>query len=1575
MSDNSHHIGHSHHSGSRIRGTDGNDILIGTPEDDRIDGGKGDDIINAGEGDNRIKGGKGDDVITSGAGDDRIDGGKGDDTIDAGDGDNRIKGGKGDDVITSGAGDDHIDGGKGDDIIDAGDGDNHVKGGKGDDQITVGAGDDKVDGGKGDDTIIDNGGNDRIKGGSGDDTVVYNAAANTGTHDVYDGGSGDDTLLLELTRDDWFRPEVQADIAQFLEWLDRHDNRDGRGHSGDDEHGGGHGHDDDHGRDDHHGDDQFHFTAFDLTVRKFEALRVTVDGVELDPTDELVDAVDDVVETDEDTSLSGNVLGNDDVPDLVREVRLINDVAAGNLTLNADGSFDYDPGTAFDYLAVDETALVSFTYEVEDADGDTDQAVVTITITGANDAPVIGVADNTAGITEIADNAAGENTDTHLAGGSIAFVDVDLSDTHTITATAQDAGYLGTFAASLTDPSTGDGAGSIGWTFNVPDADLDFLAAGQILTQHYEVAVDDGHGGIDTEIVELTLTGTNDVPVVTAIAVSTNEDASGNVQSILFVDDDGGLNGQGTWLTHLGNLGYSIDYEALSFYGNPASNLNDYDLVLWSIGDQAYTNLTTANVSTLSSYLDGGGNLLYAGGHSLYEETQAHSFIQGYLGLTNYQYNMPYTGSTATGPGGSYSLEYWSGGNWGNMMSAFDASAATETLMTLDSWGGAADIAAINATETFTAATWGFDINHLAASQREGFLADTLNEFGTSVVEVDLLGTASDVDINDVLSINSVIQTTGTTAAYTLAGSTFTLVPAGQFDHLAVGETEDVTFTYNVNDGHVDVQNTLTITVAGRNDGPVAVDDVVTGGSSYGDIAVFGASDGTGGAGFVADDLLALGIFDSVSVLNGSENLAMLNQYDAVLAYQNGYSSSTYMGNLLADYVDGGGGVVAATFIWQNEANYYGGDWGRLESDGYLPFENYQGNYSYVSLGSYDASHAIMDSAFTITSVGGYYHDVVDLTSDAQLVASWNTGSPFVAVDGSGVVGISLFPNDYYGQLSGQYMELFGNALGYVANTGPDEDTAIDIDVLANDTDVDTTDVLSVSAFDVLSANGAVVSLNLDGTLHYDPTSAAALQALAVGESLVDTFDYTVSDGHGGFDTATVSVEVNGVNDAPSLDDVHLYTNVQAGDTFVLPQSAIAALTADIDTSDVHVVTGLSNVSGAVTASLAGVGDINVTMQSTATGGPISLGNSLVNGLGGSAGFGEGVLGANDDGSTSFINLSSVFEDGLDFFGTNYAGFYVNNNGNVTFNTSQYTYTPFVLTGSTGNPIIAPFFADVDTRGSHANTPTPGGNSTGTNLVYYDMDTVNDIVTVTWNDVGYYNSHSSPLNAFQMQLYDRSNGDFDIVFRYEDINWTTGDASGGYGGLGGTVARAGWSSGNGTDYAELSGSGNQSSMLDLENANGNLAVPGVWAWQVRDGSVSQAPIGQFDVTVSDGNGGSDTGTVQVHQGNTTTIVAGAGDDVVIGDVSNDSLTGGAGDDLFVFTDGGGNDTVVDFQAGAGSDDILDISDFGFADLAAVQTVTTDTGADMVIQLDVDDSVTLLGVSDPSLLHTDDFTFA
>ena len=108
-----------------------------------------------------------------------------------------------------------------------------------------------------------------------------------------------------------------------------------------------------------------------------------------------------------------------------------------------------------------------------------------------------------------------------------------------------------------------------------------------------------------------------------------------------------------------------------------------------------------------------------------------------------------------------------------------------------------------------------------------------------------------------------------------------------------------------------------------------------------------------------------------------------------------------------------------------------------------------------------------------------------------------------------------------------------------------DEDTPVTIDVLANDTDVDG-DPLSVTT---ASAGNGTVTVNPDGTLTYTPNADF---------HGTDTITYTVSDGQGGITTATVTVTVNPVNDAP----------VGRGDAFTVGGGSV---TIDLLTNDTDV--------------------------------------------------------------------------------------------------------------------------------------------------------------------------------------------------------------------------------------------------------------------------------------------------------------------------------------------------------------------------------------------------------------------
>ncbi|MBP2310693.1 tandem-95 repeat protein [Azospirillum melinis] len=108
-----------------------------------------------------------------------------------------------------------------------------------------------------------------------------------------------------------------------------------------------------------------------------------------------------------------------------------------------------------------------------------------------------------------------------------------------------------------------------------------------------------------------------------------------------------------------------------------------------------------------------------------------------------------------------------------------------------------------------------------------GPVSATTDEDAVPLV-VNLLQGASDPDQGDVLSVTGFSQTGGRAVSVTRNGSTLTIDPA-QFNDLAAGETATLTFGYGVTDGTAATAQTLSVTVQGRNDVPVAQADLVNG--------------------------------------------------------------------------------------------------------------------------------------------------------------------------------------------------------------------------------------------------------------------------------------------------------------------------------------------------------------------------------------------------------------------------------------------------------------------------------------------------------------------------------------------------------------------------------------------------------------------------------------------------------------------------------------------------------------------------------------------------------------------------
>src|SRR5262249_55904302 len=153
--------------------------------------------------------------------------------------------------------------------------------------------------------------------------------------------------------------------------------------------------------------------------------------------------------------------------------------------------FTFGAGDALDFLAAGQKLTITYNVTVTDDSGASSTQPVTITVIGTNDVPVITSAQSGA----VTEHTNVDNSGNLNAGGAITFTDVDLTDKHTVPSTPGGTNYLGTSTPTLAQDATGGTAGVVVWTFSVSDKAVEFLAAGQTLTQTYAVQVADNNGG------------------------------------------------------------------------------------------------------------------------------------------------------------------------------------------------------------------------------------------------------------------------------------------------------------------------------------------------------------------------------------------------------------------------------------------------------------------------------------------------------------------------------------------------------------------------------------------------------------------------------------------------------------------------------------------------------------------------------------------------------------------------------------------------------------------------------------------------------------------------------------------------------------------------------------------------------------------------------------------------------------------------------------------------------------------------------------------------------------------------
>jgi len=237
-------------------------------------------------------------------------------------------------------------------------------------------------------------------------------------------------------------------------------------------------------------------------------------------------------------------------------------------TAGAYGNFVLDSGGNWTYTLANSSAAVQAlaggqqqteTFVAHTTEGST--TTVTITITGTDDAPVLG------GV--VIGTVAEDGTAT--ASGTLTISDADTLDNPVsfpdVASTAGGNGY-GSFVL----------AGST-WTYTLDNASVQFLDAGQSVSDNYIFTATDG----STSTVTVTINGAEDVPVLGGVVIGTvAEDGTATATGTLTISDvdtldnpvsfpsvgtTAGSNGYGSFVLAGSNWTYTLDNSAVQFLG------------------------------------------------------------------------------------------------------------------------------------------------------------------------------------------------------------------------------------------------------------------------------------------------------------------------------------------------------------------------------------------------------------------------------------------------------------------------------------------------------------------------------------------------------------------------------------------------------------------------------------------------------------------------------------------------------------------------------------------------------------------------------------------------------------------------------------------------------------------------------------------------------------------------------------------------------------------------------------------------------------------------------------------------
>jgi large repetitive protein len=410
------------------------------------------------------------------------------------------------------------------------------------------------------------------------------------------------------------------------------------------------------------------------------------------------------------------------------------------------------------------------------------------------------------------------------------------------------------------------------------------------------------------------------------------------------------------------------------------------------------------------------------------------------------------------------------------------------------------------------------------------------------------------------------LNTNGLLGTATLnANNTVHYDPGTAFDYLQEGQNGATSFRYTISDGHNGTATaTVNLTITGVNDVPVAVNDnVTTGENTPTDINVLANdSDPDTGTTLTVSGLNTNGLLGIATInANNTVHYNPGTAFDHLAVGQNGTTSFQYT---ISDGHNGSASAtVNLTITGANDNPTPGND---SASTG----ENTAIDLSAASLLANDSDPDSGDS-LSITGVSATGTKGSVSWNSASQAVHYNPGTAFDSLPYNGT-GTDTFQYTVCDNHSGcanatVTMTIIGvndnpTPANDAVSTG--ENTIANFNVVANDTDPDTGDSLTISGLNTAGTVGTV-TVNADNiSVRYDP--GTAFNHLGRSQTATDSFAYTVSDGHGGSASATVTVTIIGANDPP-VANKDTYTT-PANKTLIVTPPGVLANDTDPDSND-----------------------------------------------------------------------------------------------------------------------------------------------------------------------------------------------------------------------------------------------------------------------------------------------------------------------------------------------------------------------------------------------------------------------